>query len=377
MAKPPASTRGWCVDRAQGRRSPLARTRAIRRGHRVARHAGGCVPAQSTRPCPHRLDLHSARCTGAGLHCGRTAADQADPGGHAGTRCPFAAVAAARHRQGALCRRGDCGLRRPDARRSRRPRRRRHRRLRAARRGGRRAHRASRQPRLCARILRRQPVSGEDDRRWRHRSRGARRRDHHQPRIPHQPAVRRVNGVPRCAGVSRPPARRGRGLCLDPDAAHHARRARRNPRDRGTPHQGCRARCRRWLWAQGPAVSRGDHPGRAGAGTRPSGAVDRGSQRTSADLRAFARPSLPGHGVCRSAGSGPRRRLRDHRRCRRLWHVAARSLSGSQHGSALFSRAPTRSRIFARGPGPSRPTRRRSARIAASAVLVPALRSSG
>ena len=34
-------------------------------------------------------------------------------------------------------------------------------------------------------------------------------------------------------------------------------------------------------------------------------------------------------------GQDPRHRLRDHRRCRRLWPVAARPLSGSQHGGAL------------------------------------------
>ena len=76
-----------------------------------------------------------------------------------GARSP--AVAAARHRQGALCRRGDRGLRRTDARRRRRPRRCRRRGLRAAASGGGRAHRANRQPSLCARLLRRQPVSGD------------------------------------------------------------------------------------------------------------------------------------------------------------------------------------------------------------------------
>ena len=73
---------------------------------------------------------------------------------------------------------------------------------------------------------------------------------------------------------------------------------------------------------------------RARLATRPSGALDRGSQRTSADRRPYPRSSLPGHRLCRPAGQDPRHRLRDHRGCRRVRHVAARSLSGSQHGGA-------------------------------------------
>ena len=83
------------------------------------------------------LDLRSARRARPGLHRRRPAADQADPGGDAGGRRPLAALAAARDRQGALCRRGDRRLRRADPRRSRGSRRRRHRRLSAARSGGR------------------------------------------------------------------------------------------------------------------------------------------------------------------------------------------------------------------------------------------------
>ena len=142
---------------------------------------------------------------------------------------------------------------------------------------------ARRQSRPRARILGRQPVPRADDRGRRHRCRRARRRDHRQPRIPHEPAVRRADGGPRRARLSRPPARRGRGLRLDPDAAHDARRARRDPRARGAPHPRRRARCRRRVWAEGPALSGGDHPRRAGAGTRPPGALDRGPQRASAD----------------------------------------------------------------------------------------------
>ena len=63
---------------------------------------------------------------------------------------PVPSVASARHRQGALCRRGNCGLRGPDARGRRRPRRRRRSGLRAAASGGGRAHRANRQPSLRA-----------------------------------------------------------------------------------------------------------------------------------------------------------------------------------------------------------------------------------
>ena len=85
------------------------------------------------------------------------------------------------------------------------------------------------------------------------------------PRIPHEPAIGRADGMPRRARLSRPPARRGRGLCLDPDAAHDARRARRNPRHRGALHPGRRTRCRRRLRAQGAALPGRDHPRRAGA----------------------------------------------------------------------------------------------------------------
>ena len=270
------------------------------------------------------------------LHRRRPAAHQADPGGDAGGRRALAALAAARHRQGALCRRGDRRLRRTDARRSGRPRRCCRRRLpAAATRWSMRSPHAPAAPRWCTNTSaticsRNARIAGGDI------EAAARAAEITvTPRIPHEPAVRRANGVPRRARLSRPSARRGRGLRLDPDAAHDARRARRNPRDRGALHPGRRARCRRRLRAQGAAVSGGDHPHRAGAGTRPSGALDRGPQRTSADRRAFARSSLPRHGVRRPAGPYPRHRLRDHRRCRRLWHVAARSVSGSQHGGAL------------------------------------------
>ena len=65
---------------------------------------------------------------------------------------------------------------------------------------------------------------------------------------------------------------------------------------------------------------------------RSSGALDRGPQRASADRGAYPRPPLQADRLRRSARPDPRHRHRDHRRCRRLWAVAAGALSGSQHG---------------------------------------------
>ena len=209
----------------------------------------------------HPLDRRPARRAGPGVHRRRPAADQADPGGDAGGRRPLAAVAAAGDRQGALCRRGDRRLRRADARRSRGPRRRRHRRLPAAAGGGRCAGRARRRRRALVHeyfgdnLFQERTIAGGDI------EAAARAAEITvTPRIPHEPAVRRADGVPRRARLPRPPARRSRGLRLDPDAAHDARRARRNPRARGALHPRRRARCRRRLRAQGAALSGRDHP---------------------------------------------------------------------------------------------------------------------
>ena len=128
-----------------------------------------------------RCIIVSARASGRVF----TAADlpriTADPRRDAGAGRALAALAAARDRQGALCRRGDRRLRRADPRRSRGPRRRRHGRLRAARRGGRCPRAVRGRPRAGARILGRQPVQRADDRRRRHRRRRARRRRSSSP----------------------------------------------------------------------------------------------------------------------------------------------------------------------------------------------------
>ena len=88
------------------------------------------------------------------------------------------------------------------------------------------------------------------------------------------------------------------------------------------------------------------------------------------------RPSLPGHRLCRPAGPYPRHRLRDHRRCRRLWACGRKARIRKPTWRRAACRGPIRSRTTAPAPPPSRPTRRRSVRIAASAAPAPALRSS-
>ena len=87
------------------------------------------------------------------------------------------ALAAARDRQGALCRRGDRRLRRADPRRGRRHRQFGHRRFRDARRRRRRAGRAARRRRARPRQLGRQPLprAGRPRRRHRGRRRAMRR----------------------------------------------------------------------------------------------------------------------------------------------------------------------------------------------------------
>ena len=198
------------------------------------------------------------------------------------------------------------------------------------------------------------------------------------PRIPHEPAVAVAARRPRGARLSRPSARRGRGLRLDPDAAHDARRA--WPRSSGIEERRIRV--------VAPDVGGGFGPkarlypeeiilAALALEARPSGALDRGPQRASADRRAYPRPPLPGHRLCRPARHAPRHRCRDHRRCRRLWAVAARALPGSQHGGAQPAGAVHDRATTGRGPTPSRPTRRRSVPIAGSAAPAPALRSSG
>ena len=124
---PRSSSRGRRISPAQGGRSPLAWPRPVRRRHRVAWHPGSRVPAQSTRPCPHPIDLRPAGGTRPSVHRRRSAADETDPRGDASRRRPRASLATACHRQSALCRRGDRGLYRADPCRSRGSRRCRHR----------------------------------------------------------------------------------------------------------------------------------------------------------------------------------------------------------------------------------------------------------
>ena len=288
-----------------------------------------------------------------------------------------AALAAARDRQGALCRRGDRRLRRADPRRGRRPRRRGHRRFRAARRGGRRAGRAARRRRPRARILGRQPLPGAHRRGRRHRGRRARRRDHRHPRIPHEPAVRR---------------RRWKAAACSPVATIGSTRSWSTPRPRR------RTRC-----ASRSAKSSGSSSA-ASASSRPMSAA--GSDRRRGSIR--KRSSSPrwrcelDHPVrwiedrnehlltgahtrdhhyrvtayADRQRPDPRHRLRDHRRCRRLRAVAARPVSGSQHGGALPAGPLYDPATTARAPIRSRPTRRRSVPIAGSAAPAPASRSS-
>ena len=161
----------------------------------------------------------------------------------------------------------------------------------------------------------------------RHRRRGARGRCDGDPRISHAAAVGRAARMPWRARLSRLSPRRGRGLCLDPDAAYRARRIGRDPRSRGALHPRRRARCRRRVRAQGPALPGRNHPCGIGIGARSPGALDRGPQRASADHRAYPRPSLQGHRLRRPARPHSRRRRRDRRRCRRLRAVAAGALS--------------------------------------------------
>ena len=139
---------------------------------------------------------------------------------------------------------------------------------------------------------------------------------------------------PRRACLSRPPARRGRGLRLDADAAHVRVALGEILGIERAAHPRRRPRCRRRLRAQGAALPGGDHPRRIGARTRSSGALDRGPQRASADRGPYPRPSLPGHRLCRPAGPHSRHRCRDRRRCRRLWAVAAGAVPGDRHGGA-------------------------------------------
>ena len=91
-------------------------------GHQIARHDGRGVCAQPACPCPDPIDLGPAGGARPRLYRGRSAAHQADPRRHARDRRQIAALAAARHRQGALCRRGDRRLHCAVARRGGRPR---------------------------------------------------------------------------------------------------------------------------------------------------------------------------------------------------------------------------------------------------------------
>ena len=184
--------------------------------------------------------------------------------------------------------------------------------------------------------------------------------------------------VPRRARLSRPPARRGRGLCLDPDAAHGARRARRDPR------------------ASRSAASASSRPMSAAASgpkarlypeeiilaalalrARPSGALDRGPQRASAD-----RARIPATIITRSPPM-PTGRARSSASMPRSSSMPAPTGCGRKGPTRKPTwrrapcRAPIRSRTTAPAPTRSRPTRRRSAPIAGSAGPAPASRSSG
>ena len=218
-------------------------------------------------------------------------------------------------------------------------------RLRAARRGGRcTAARAG--GRAGARILGRQPVHRADDRRRRHRSGGARR-----PRSPSRREYRmnRQSGSPmECRGgarLSRPPARRGRGLRLDPDAAHDARRARRDPRASRSAGSG----------SSRPMSAAASGPRRGSIRKRSSSPrwrceldhpvrwiEDRNEHLLTA--RAYPRPSLQGHRLCRPAAAGSSASI-------------ARSPS-MPAPMACGRRAPTRKPTWRRAPCPG-PTRSR------------------
>ena len=226
--------------------------------HQIARHDGGGLCPQPACPCPDPIDHGSARAAQASVF---TAADLprikpirviSQAAGAKAPAWPPLATDKARYVGEAIAAciatsRGEaedlaeCGRRR----------------FRGARRGGRRAARHARQPPLWSTssgattsIVERVFEGGDIE------ARGARGRNHGQPPIPHAPAVGCAARRPRRARLSRLPARRGRGLCLDPDAAHLARRIRRVSRHRGALHPGRGSRCRRRLRAQGAALSR-------------------------------------------------------------------------------------------------------------------------
>ncbi len=105
------------------------------------------------------------------------------------------------------------------------------------------------QPPPGARELGRQPLYRAPVGGRRHRRGSACRRGDGDARVPHAASVGRAARMPRGARLSRSSPRRGRRLCLDPDAPYRAGGARRDPGHRGAPHSRRRARCRRRLRA--------------------------------------------------------------------------------------------------------------------------------
>ncbi len=108
----------------------------------------------------------------------------------------------------------------------------------------------------------------------------------------HGAPCRRLARMPRRARPLRPPARRARGLQLDPVPARHPHHAGAVAGARGDQAAGDRARRRRRLRHQEQLSSRGDRRHRAGDEARQAAALDRGSARAPDRLAARARASL-------------------------------------------------------------------------------------
>ena len=227
----------------KGGRSPHARPRAVRCRHPAARNEGRRLRPQPGRARPPSRHFHPGGTSRHHVHRGGARRREADPRGVGLARIQGIGAAAARHRQGASCRRAGSHVRRRHTGGSRRHCAVGHARSRGI--AGRARHAGSTHDRRRPgpRALGRQRIS-RDLRRYRHRQ-GVRCTHQGHARDPHRTAMHGTDRrARRCRLLGHAPRAIDAALGL-PDAAHRAHRPLRMPGPRRGPGPHHRAGRRR------------------------------------------------------------------------------------------------------------------------------------